>query len=256
MIDSKSSIHESASIADNVKIGAYVVIDKNVSIGEGTVIKEHAVIRENTTIGKNNLIYQFATIGEEPQDLKFHGEHTTCTIGDNNIVREYSSIHRGTKDGISDTEIGNNNLLMAYTHVAHDCIIANDCILSNAASLAGHVRLESNVSLGGFTLVHQFCHIGKYAFSGLGTVISQDVTPYTLIAGNHAKAYKINSEGLKRKNFNETTIRNLEKCFKIFIKSTKPLEDRLSSFKALNITCNDVNSFVDFIVNSKRGITR
>ena len=256
MIDSKSLIHESASIADNVKIGAYSIIDKNVSIGEGTVIKEHAVIRENTTIGKNNCIYQFATIGEEPQDLKFHDEHTTCIIGDNNIIREYSSIHRGTKDGISNTKIGNNNLLMAYTHVAHDCIIENDCILSNAASLAGHVKLESNVSLGGFTLVHQFCHIGNHAFSGLGTVISQDVTPYTLIAGNHAKAYKINSEGLRRKNFDDKSIRDLETCFKIFIKSTKPLNERLSLFKGLNITCNHANSFVDSIVNSKRGITR
>ena len=256
MIDSKSLIHESASIADNVKIGAYTVIDKNVFIDEGTVVKEHAVIRENTTIGKNNYIYQFATIGEEPQDLKFHDEHTTCTIGDNNIIREYCSIHRGTKDGISDTEIGDNNLLMAYTHVAHDCIIENDCILSNAASLAGHVKLDSNVSLGGFTLVHQFCHIGKHAFSGLGTVISQDVTPFTLIAGNHAKAYKINSEGLRRKNFNNTTIRDLEKCFKIFIKSTKSLEERLSLFQKLDISCAHVSSFVDFIVNSKRGITR
>ena len=230
MIDSKSLIHESASIADNVKIGAYAVIDKNVSIGEGTVIKEHAVIRENTSIGKNNYIYQFATIGEQPQDLKFHDEYTTCTVGDNNTIREYSSIHRGTKEGISDTKIGNNNLLMAYTHVAHDCIVENDCILSNAASLAGHVKLESNVS--------------------------QDVTPYTLIAGNHAKAYKINSEGLKRKDFNDSTIRDLEKCFKIFIKSTKTLEERLSIFKELNITSKQVNSFVDFIVNSKRGITR
>ena len=256
MIDSKSLIHESASIADNVKIGAYTIIDKNVSIGEGTVIKEHAVIRENTTIGKNNYIYQFATIGEEPQDLKFNDEHTTCSIGDNNTIREYCSIHRGTKDGISDTKVGNNNLLMAYTHVAHDCIIEDDCILSNAASLAGHVKLESNVSLGGFTLVHQFCHIGRYAFSGLGTVISQDVTPYTLIAGNHAKAYKINSEGLRRKNFNDTTIRDLEKCFKLFIKSTKPIKERLSAFKALNNSCDHVNNFVDFILNSKRGITK
>ena len=256
MIDSNSSIHESASIADDVKIGAFTVIGKNVSIGEGTIIKEHVVIRENTTIGKNNNIYQFATIGEEPQDLKFHDEQTTCTIGNNNTIREYCSIHRGTNDGISDTKIGNNNLLMAYTHVAHDCIVEDNCILSNAASLAGHVKLESNVSLGGFTLVHQFCHIGKYAFSGLGTVISQDVTPYTLIAGNHARAYKINSEGLRRKNFNDTTIRDLEKCFKIFIRSTKPLEDRLASFKELKISCKHSENFINFIVNSKRGITR
>ena len=256
MIHESAIIDPTAKIADNVEIGAYSIIDKNVCISEGTAIKENVVIRENTTIGKNNLIYQFATIGEKPQDLKFQNETTTCTIGDNNTFREYCSIHRGTSDGISDTNIGDGNLFMAYTHVAHDCVIKNNCILSNAASLAGHVKLVSNVSLGGFTLVHQFCHIGKYAFSGLGTVIAQDVTPYTLIAGNHAKAYKINSEGLKRKDFNDTTIRNLEKCFKIFIKSTKPLEERLSLFNALNITCNDVNSFVDFIVNSKRGITR
>tara|TARA_Y100000389_G_scaffold146470_1_gene145165 strand:+ start:417 stop:1187 length:771 start_codon:yes stop_codon:yes gene_type:complete len=256
MIDKKSLIHKSASIADNVSIGAYAIIGENVSVGEGTVIKEHAVLRANTSMGKNNTVFQFSTIGEQPQDLKFDNENTTCTIGDNNIIREYSSIHRGTKDGISDTIIGNNNLLMAYTHIAHDCILEDNCILSNAASLAGHVRLESNVSLGGFTLVHQFCHIGKYAFSGLGTVISQDVTPYTLIAGNHAKAYKINSEGLRRKKFDTTTIKNLEKCFKIFIKSSKPLEDRLASFKELDIKSEHVDSFVEFILGSKRGITR
>ena len=256
MIDNKSLVHESALIADNVSIGAYAIIGKNVSIGEGTIIKEHAVIRDNTSIGKNNTVYQFSTIGEEPQDLKFNKEDSTCTIGDNNTIREYCSIHRGTKDGISDTMIGNNNLLMAYTHIAHDCILEDNCILSNAASLAGHVKLDSNVSLGGFTLVHQFCHIGKYAFSGLGTVISQDVTPYTLIAGNHAKAYKINSEGLKRKKFDTTTIKDLERCFKIFIKSSKPLEERLAIFKDLNITCPHVNSFVDFVLHSKRGITR
>ena len=256
MIDKKSSIHESASIADNVSIGAYAVIGKNVSIEEGTVIKEHAIIRENTSIGKNNTIYQFSTIGEEPQDLKFKNEETSCRIGDNNTIREYSSIHRGTLDGISETIIGNNNLLMAYTHIAHDCVLEDNCILSNAASLAGHVRLESNVSLGGFTLVHQFCHIGTYAFSGLGTVISQDVTPYTLVAGNHAKAYKINSEGLRRKEFNSTTIKDLERCFKIFIKSSRPLEDRLASFKDLSIKCAHANNFVDFILESKRGITR
>jgi len=256
MIDNKSLIHESASIADNVSIGAYTIIGENVSIGSGTVIKEHAVVRSNTSIGENNTVYQFSTIGEDPQDLKFNNESTRCTIGDNNTIREYCSIHRGTKEGISDTIIGNNNLLMAYTHIAHDCILEDNCILSNAASLAGHVKLESNVSLGGFTLVHQFCHIGKYAFSGLGTVIAQDVTPYTLIAGNHAKAYKINAEGLRRKKFDDVTIKDLEKCFKIFIKSSKPIEDRLASFEELNIKSEHVNSFVEFILGSKRGVTR
>ena len=181
-----------------------VIIEDDCEIGCGSTIERGSM--SNTIIGKNNKIYPFASIGNDPQDLKFNNENTTCTIGDNNTIREYSSIHRGTKDGISDTIIGNNNLLMAYTHIAHDCVLEDNCILSNAASLAGHVRLESNVSLGGFTLVHQFCHIGKFAFSGLGTVVSQDVTPYTLIAGNHAKAYKINSEGLRRKKFDSVTI--------------------------------------------------
>jgi UDP-N-acetylglucosamine acyltransferase len=256
MIHKTAIIDSTALISSNVKIGAYAIIDKNVSIGEGTIVKEHAVIRENTSLGKNNIVYQYSSIGERPQDLKFKNEKTTCTIGDNNVFREYCSIHRGTKDGISDTTIGNNNLFMAYTHVAHDCVIHDECILSNAASLAGHVEVESHVSLGGFTIVHQFCRIGKYAFSGLGTVISQDVTPYTLVAGNHAKAYKINSEGLKRKNFDENDLKKLEKCFKIFIRSSKPIKEKIKLFKSLNISNDCSDYFVDFIMNSKRGITR
>ena len=256
MIHKTALVDSTASISSNVQIGAYVIIDKNVSIGEGSVIKDHAVIRENTSLGENNIVFQYSSIGEEPQDLKFKNEKTTCTIGNNNIFRENCTIHRGTKDGISDTNIGNNNLFMAYTHVAHDCIIKDECILSNAASLAGHVEVDSNVSLGGFTLVHQYCRIGKHAFSGLGTVISQDVTPYTLIAGNHAKAYKINSKGLKRKNFNEHDIKQIEKCFKIFIRSSKPIKEKLNLFKNLNINNVHADYFVDFILSSKRGITR
>jgi len=256
MIHETAQIHPSASISDDVKIGAYAVIDRNVSIGNGCIIKDHAVIRENTSVGNKNTIFQFATIGEQPQDLKFSGELTKCTIGDNNTFREYCSIHRGTSSGISDTVIGSNNLFMAYTHVAHDCVIKDNCILSNAASLAGHVNLESNVSLGGFTLVHQFCNIGKFAFSGLGTVISQDVTPYTLVAGNHAKAYKINSEGLRRNKFSSETIKNLEKAFKIFLKSSSTFELKKETFKSLNISDTDVEHFIHFIENSERGVTR
>ena len=256
MIHSTALVHPTASINDSVEIGAYSIVEKNVTIGAGTVIKEHAVIRENTTLGDANIIYQFATIGEAPQDLKFRNENTTCTIGDNNIFREYCSIHIGTKDGISDTLIGSNNLFMAYTHVAHDCVIKNNCILSNAASLAGHVNLESYVSLGGFTLVHQYCHIGQYAFSGLGTVISQDVTPFTLVAGNHAKAYKINSIGLKRKGFDSETISSLEKCFKLFVKSTKTKTEREKIFLRSELVNQHTTEFMDFISHSERGITR
>ena len=256
MIHSTALVHPTASINESVEIGAYSIVEKNVTIGAGTVIKEHAVIRENTTLGDDNIVYQFATIGEAPQDLKFRNENTTCTIGDNNIFREYCSIHRGTKDGISDPLIGSNNLFMAYTHVAHDCVIKDNCILSNAASLAGHVKLESYVSLGGFTLVHQYCHIGQYAFSGLGTVISQDVTPFTLVAGNHAKAYKINSIGLKRKGFDSKAISSLEKCFKLFVKSTKTKTEREKIFSQSELVNRHTTEFMDFISQSDRGITR
>ena len=256
MIHETAIVHPSAQIADNVEIGAYAIIDRNVCIGEGTIIKEHALIRENTKIGKHNIVFQFATIGETPQDLKFNNEETKCTIGDNNTFREYCSIHRGTLDGISDTKIGNDNLFMAYTHIAHDCTIGNSCILSNGASLAGHVNLDSYVSLGGFTLVHQFCHIGEYAFSGLGTVISQNVTPYTLVAGNHAKAYKINSIGLKRKGFDTKIISDLEKTFKLFVKSKKTISDREKIYNQSNLSNEYTEKLVKFIYESKRGITR
>ena len=255
-VDSSSIVSTKTKIHQSVNIGPFCIIGDDVEIDEGTNILSHAVIKGPTKIGKNNVIYQFSSIGEDTPDKKYKGEDTQLIIGDNNIFREGVTVHRGTIQDKGITKIGNSNLFMAYTHIAHDCVIEDNCILSNAASLAGHVRLESNVSLGGFTLVHQFCHIGKYAFSGLGTVISQDVTPYTLIAGNHAKAYKINSEGLRRKKFDSATIKDLERCFKIFIKSSKPMNKRLAIFKDLSIKCPHVNSFVDFILDSKRGITR
>ncbi len=256
MIHSTAIIDPSADIDESVEIGAYSVIEKNVSIKAGTIIKEHSIIRQNTSIGKNNIIYQFSTIGEEPQDLKFDGENTTCTIGDNNTFREYCSIHRGTEKGISDTFIGNNNLFMAYTHVAHDCIINDNCILSNAASLSWPCISRIICFIRGFSLVHQFCRVGEYAFSGLGTVITQDITPYTLVSGNHAKAYKINVEGLKRKGFDKNTIQSLEKCFKLFIKSKKTSDEKLDEYNSLNIENDFTKKFVTFFVESKRGVTR
>ena len=215
MIHSTAIISESAKIDSSVKVGPYSIIDDNVEIAANSIIESHVVIKNHTSIGKNNHIYQFASIGEDPQDLKYNGEQTNLTIGDNNIFREYCTINRGTTTGINETLIGSNNLFMAYSHVAHDCVIKDNCVLSNAASLAGHVRVGNNVSLGGFTLVHQFCDIGDYAFSGLGSVISRDVTPYTLVAGNHARAYKINTAGLKRKGFSDDVIASLEKVFKL-----------------------------------------
>ena len=255
MIHPTAIISKSAKLDSSVEVGPYSVIHDNVMIDSNTVIESHVVIKNYTTIGKNNHIYQFASIGEDPQDLKYKGEDSKLIIGDNNIFREYSTVNRGTVTGINKTIIGSNNLFMAYTHVAHDCVIKDHCILSNAASLAGHVTLGKSVSLGGFTLVHQFCDIGDYAFSGLGTVISRDVTPFTLVAGNHAQAYKINSAGLKRKGFSDEVIRSLEKTFKLFVKSKSNRSQVNESFKKLGIDCQEVDYFIDFVNSSERGIT-
>ena len=256
MIHSTAIISKSAKIDSSVTIGPYSIIGENVVILENTILESHVVIKKNTTIGRNNKIYQFASIGEDPQDLKFNNEETYLFIGDNNVFREFCTINRGTATGIDETVIGSNNLFMTSSHVAHDCVIKDNCILSNAASLAGHVRIGNNVSLGGFTLVHQFCEIGDYAFSGLGTVISRDVTPYTLVAGNHAQAYKINTAGLKRKGFDLDIIKGLEKAFKLFIKSKASRDQVNAEFSALNLNHKEVQYFVSFINSSERGITR
>ena len=256
MIHPTAIICKSAEIDSSVVIGPYSVIGDNVNIAANTILESHVVVKKNTTIGINNKIYQFASIGEDPQDLKFNDEETILTIGDNNVFREYCTINRGTVTGINKTVIGSDNLFMTSSHVAHDCVIKNNCILSNAASLAGHVRLGNNVSLGGFTLVHQFCEIGDFAFSGLGTVISRDVTPYTLVAGNHAQAYKINTAGLKRKGFHLDIIKGLEKTFKLLIKSKASRGEVNAELKELNLSYKEVEYFVNFIKNSERGVTR
>ena len=256
MIHSTAIISKSAKIDSSVTVGPYSIIGDNVLILENTILESHVVIKKNTTIGRNNKIYQFASIGEDPQDLNFNNEETTLVIGDNNVFREFCTINRGTVTGINETIIGSNNLFMTSSHVAHDCVIKDNCILSNAASLAGHVRIGNNVSLGGFTLVHQFCEIGDYAFSGLGTVISRDVTPYTLVAGNHAQAYKINTAGLKRKGFDLDIIKGLEKTFKLFIKSKASRDEVNAKFKDLNLNHKEVKYFISFIDSSERGVTR
>ena len=256
MIHKTAIVHPSAELDSTVSVGAYSIIEEGVRIDKNTSIEPHAIIRSNTTIGSNNKFYQFTSIGEIPQDLKFHGEESELIISDNNTFREFCTINRGTEAGINKTVIGSNNLFMSYTHVAHDCIIKDNCIFSNAASLAGHVVIGNNVSLGGFTLVHQFCNIGDYAFSGLGSVISRDVTPFTLVAGNHARAYKINTTGLRRSGMTDEVIQSLEKIFKLFIKSKIPREDCIRTFNESEHNSKESKYFVDFILESSRGITR
>ena len=196
MIHQTALIDPSAKIADDVIIGAYSIIGANVEIASGTEIASHVVINGPTRIGRNNRIFQFSSIGEEPQDKKYHGEPTLLEIGDNNLIRESVTINRGTVQGGGVTKVGSNNWIMAYVHIAHDCIIGDDNIFANNASLAGHVIVDQHVILGGFTLVSQFNHLGSHCFSAMGSVISRNVPPYVLVSGHMAEPVGINVEGL------------------------------------------------------------
>ena len=258
MIDSKSLIHESASIADNVKIGAYAVIDKNVSIGEGTVIKEHAVIRENTTIGKNNLIYQFSTIGDDTPDKKFHGEKTRLEIGDGNTFREGVTIHRGTIQDNSVTSIGSNNLFMPFAHVAHDCIVGNDNVFANLAALAGHVEVGNNVTIGGITTVHQYCKLGDFCFAGMNSSITMDVPAFVKVASDPARVVGINSVGMSRKDISDESISHIKKAYKLVYRKGLKIDEALEQLKALLKSSNEplIEIFIKSIEVSERGILR
>lgn len=232
------------------------MIAADVTISDDCWIGPHVVINGPTRIGRENRIYQFCSIGEAPQDLKYNGEPTLLEIGERNVIREYVTCNRGTVGGIGKTIIGNDNLLMAYCHVAHDCIIGNRAILANGASLAGHVEIEDYAILGGFTLVHQFTRIGKHAFCGLGTVVAQDIPPFATAAGNRARTAGINKEGLKRRGFSAELIRALHTAFRQLIKSKLPREQALAEIQPLIEQNPEVDYLVQFIVNSKRGITR
>jgi|TARA_R110002096_G_scaffold61468_11_gene152844 UDP-N-acetylglucosamine acyltransferase len=256
MIHPSVIIDPSATIAANVKIGPYTVIGANVTIGSGTVIGSHVCINGTTTIGKNNRIYQFSSIGEDPQDKKYHGEPSFLEIGDNNEIREFTTIHRGTPEDNNLTSIGNNNLFMAYTHVAHDCVIKNDVILANAASLGGHVHLASNVILGGFSIVHQFCQLGDYCFSAMGSAITKDVPPFVMVGGRPTKPHGINSVGLERRGFTKATLLQIKRAYKILYKSGLKLSEATMQLKELAEKEPELQILVDFLAKSNRSILR
>ena len=256
MIHETAIIDDSAVIANNVQIGPYSVIGAEVEIGAGTVIGPHVVIKGPTQIGKDNRIFQFSSIGEDPQDLKFHGEQSRLVIGDRNTIRECVTMHRGTEEDSSLTQIGNDNLFMAYVHIAHDCVIGNHIIFANNATLAGHVIVEDYAILGGFTAVHQFTRLGSFCFTGFATALDRDVLPYFTVAGNRAKARGINKEGLVRKGFKTETIRALQDTFKILVKSKGTLKEKLERVSELATTHPEVKQVMDFLANSERGWTR
>ncbi len=256
MIHDTAIIDDSAVIAPDVQIGPYSIIGADVEINEGTVIGPHVVIKGRTKIGRDNRIFQFASIGEDPQDLKYHGESSSLVIGDRNTIRECVTMHRGTEEDNSVTEIGCDNLFMAYVHIAHDCIIGNHIIFANNATLAGHVIVEDYAILGGFTAVHQFTRLGCYCFTGFATALDRDVLPYFTVTGNRAKARGINKEGLVRKGFKPESIRALQDTYKILVKSKGSLSEKLERVAELANIHPEVRQITDFLANSERGWTR
>ena len=257
MIDQTAIIHSNADIHKNVSIGPYSVIGENVSIGSGTVIGSHVVITGPTTIGPNNKIFHFSSIGEDPQDKKFNEDQNSyLEIGANNTIREYVSINRGTSDGGGKTIIGSNNWIMAYVHIAHDCIIGNNSTFANNTTLAGHVAIQDFVTLGGFTGIHQFCRIGSYSFSAISSIIVKDVPPYILVSGNTAKPSGLNREGLKRNGFDADTINLLKKAYRIIYRESLTLTEAVNELMELSVDSKSVNVMRSFISSSERGIVR
>jgi len=256
MIHKQAIIEEGAIIGQNVKIGPWTYISKNVEIGDNCEISSHVVINGPTKIGKNNRVFQFASIGEDCQDLKYAGEPTELIIGDNNIFRECATIHRGTIQDNSLTKIGSNNLFMAYSHVAHDCIVGNNCILANSASIAGHVHVGDYAILGGMCGVHQFCHIGAHSFISANALVLKDVPPYVMASGQPTKPYGLNSEGLKRRGFDKDVILNIKRAYKEVYRKGLSVDEALSSINTLASNIPEIKVFSDFIESSSRGIIR
>ena len=256
MIDERAIIDASAKLADNVSIGPYSIIGPHVEIGSGTVIGSHVVIKGPTRIGKDNKIFQFSSIGEDPQDKKFAGEETHLEIGDGNTIREYCSINRGTGDGGGVTRIGNDNWIMAYVHIAHDCQVGSHTIFANNSTLAGHVDVQDHAILGGFAAVHQFCRIGEHSFTAMATAINKDIPPFVMASGNLAKPHGLNIEGLKRRGFSDASIKNMRKAYKFLYMSGLKLDEALEQMRALASETPEVGLMVSFIEKSTRSIIR
>lgn len=249
-------IDRTAQLDSTVCVGPYSIIGPDVDIGGGTVVGPHVVLQGPTTIGRDNHIFQFSSLGEIPQDKKYAGEDSKLVIGDRNTIREYCTINRGTSLGEGATTIGDDNWIMAYVHIAHDCVVKNNTIFSNGASIAGHVKVDDFAVLGGFTLVHQFCHIGAHSFCGMGSALNKDLPPYLIASGNLAKAYGLNKEGLRRREFEEDVIQALHQAYKSLIVSKNSRSDQIRKIYSLIQQYPEVKTFVDFIENSSRGIVR
>ena len=256
MIHHTAIIDPSAIIGTDVSIGAYSIIGAEVEIGDGCEIHSHVVITGPTKIGVKNNIFQFSSIGAEPQDQKYAGEATLLEIGDNNLIRENVTINRGTVQGGGLTKIGNDNWIMAYVHIAHDCIVGNENILANNASLAGHVLIDNYVILGGFTLISQFNTMGSYSFSAMGSVISRNVPPYVLVSGHMARPVSINVEGLRRREFSDRQIKNIRRAYKYLYRSGLPIEEAQLMLERMEQEKVEIDLLIDYLKLQQGGIIR
>jgi len=256
MIDARAVVSSEAELAPDVTVGPYSIVGPQVQIGPRTVVGPHVVINGPTHIGADNRIHQFASLGDAPQDKKYQGEPTLLTIGDRNVFRESCTMNRGTVHDKAVTRIGNDNLFMAYSHVAHDCVIGDNTVFANCASLGGHVEVGDWVIVGGLSAVHQFVKIGAHAFLGGGSILSRDVPPYVMVAGNPAVPHTVNSEGLRRRGFNEEQIRNIREAYRILYRSELKLADALARLDELAQDHAEVLPFVDFIRGSTRSLVR
>jgi UDP-N-acetylglucosamine acyltransferase len=256
LIHPTAIVNSKANLDSSVKVGPYSIIDADVCIGAGSIIGNCVTITGNTTIGKNNHIYHYSSIGESPQDKKYNQEKTFLEIGDNNTIREFCTFNRGTTQDQSLTKIGNDNWIMAYVHIAHDCIVKNHTILANNTSLAGHVSIDNYAFLGGFTLVHQFCKIGSHIITAVNTVVFKDIPPYIIAAGYDAKPNGINVEGLKRRGFDSKVIAKIKEAYKILYRQGFSLDEAEEKIKLLSKDTEELNLYIDFIKKSTRGIIR
>lgn len=256
MIHESAVIEDGAQIGEDVHIGPFSVVGPDVKIHDGAWIGPHVVINGDTTIGSETKIYQFCSIGESPQHLGYKDEKTRLEIGQRNLVREYCTLNRGTAQGGGVTRIGDDNFLMAYVHIAHDCQIGSRTIFANCASLAGHVSVGDYAVLGGFSLIHQFCRVGEHCITAIGSVCFQDVPPYVVAAGNRASPHGINTKGIRRRDFSGEEISELKMAYKTLYRCSLTLQDAVSKLKHQEWQGRYVPRLVDFVTTSERGIIR
>ena len=256
MIDARAIVSPQAELAPDVVVGPFSIIGPNVQLGPGCIVGPHVVINGPSKIGAQNRFFQFASIGDAPQDKKYKGEPTRLVIGDRNVFRESSTVNRGTMQDKAVTTIGNDNLFMSYSHVAHDCVLGSNLVFANGATLGGHVEIGDWVIIGGLAAIHQFCKIGAHAFIAGGAIVTRDVPTYVMAAGNPAGPHSVNAEGLKRRGFTPQQVRNVRNAFRLLYRSDLLLADAVAKLKELGATQPEVAALVDFIARSERSLVR